>query len=157
MAQGRWVNGFESFDTGNGLKVVVECSQGQSTPNEVTAQKGTYTSIFYRIFANIHRLERNGVYLNQYLATQQYLFFDIFLLFFTAIPEIMADVIDDDSDSLGSLIKSEDFSDDDETKACEQILDNLFEIEQDIKPTILDTAWEETFHDLFPDLGECTF
>ena len=40
MAQGRWVNGFESFDTGNGLKVVVECSQGQSTPNEVTAQKG---------------------------------------------------------------------------------------------------------------------
>merc|ERR1712001_90702 len=113
MAQGRWVNGFESFDTGNGLKVVVECSQGQSTPNEVTAQK--------------------------------------------AIPEIMADVIDDDSDSLGSLIKSEDFSDDDETKACEKILDNLFEIEQDIKPTILDTAWEETFHDLFPDLGECTF
>merc|ERR1739848_750947 len=100
MAQGRWVNGFESFDTGNGLKVVVECSQGQSTPNEVTAQK--------------------------------------------AIPEIMADVI-------------EDVSDDDETKAFEQILDNLFEIEQDIKPTILDTAWEETFHDLFPDLGECTF
>ena len=69
----------------------------------------------------------------------------------------MADVIDDDSNSLGSLIKSEDFSDDAETKACEQILDNLFEIEQDIKPTILDTAWEETFHDLFPDLGECTF
>merc|ERR1712018_826978 len=86
---------------------------GQSTPNEVTAQK--------------------------------------------AIPEIMADVIDDDSDSLGSLIKSEDFSDDDETKACEQILDNLFEIEQDIKPTILDTAWEETFHDLFPDLGDVLF
>jgi len=69
----------------------------------------------------------------------------------------MADVIDDDSNSLGSLIKSEDFSDDAETKACEQILDNLFEIDQDIKPTILDTAWEETFHDLFPDLGECTF
>merc|ERR1711894_164848 len=69
------------FSAGNGLKVVVECSQGQSTPNEVTAQK--------------------------------------------AIPEIMADVIDDDSNSLGSLIKSEDFSDDAETKACEQILDNL--------------------------------
>merc|ERR1712213_136258 len=61
---------------------------------------------------------------------------------------------------MGSLVKSEDFSNDDETKACEQILDSFLQInQQETKPNILDTAWEQTFNDLdlsiFPDLGEC--
>jgi len=69
----------------------------------------------------------------------------------------MADVIGGNN-----YIKSEDFSNEDETKACEQILDSflLNEVEeQELKPTILDTAWEETFNDLdlFPDLGECIY
>ena len=60
----------------------------------------------------------------------------------------------------GDLVKSEDFSNDDETKACEQILDSFLQInQQETKPNILDTAWEQTFNDLdlsiFPDLGEC--
>ena len=61
---------------------------------------------------------------------------------------------------MGNLVKSEDFSNDDETKACEQILDSFLQInQQETKPNILDTAWEQTFNDLdlsiFPDLEEC--
>jgi len=57
---------------------------------------------------------------------------------------------------MDDLLKNEDFTSEEETKACEQILDNF--LEQDAtKTTILDTAWEETFNDLFPDIGECTF
>ena len=67
------------------------------------------------------------------------------------------------ADVMSDLLKSEDLSsiEEDDTKACEQILDNFFEIgdagQADSKSTILETAWEETFNDLFPDLGECTF
>jgi len=59
---------------------------------------------------------------------------------------------------IGRIFKSEDFAVDD-TKACEQFLDKFLESEE--KPlnnsTILETAWEETLGDLFPDLAECTF
>jgi len=60
--------------------------------------------------------------------------------------------------------------DESDTRACEQILDKFMELssleqndtieikqEEDDKSNILDAAWEETFGDLFPDLGECTF
>lgn len=68
--------------------------------------------------------------------------------------------------------KSGDFSiiaSDEETKECEQILDNLLDITSmadtaavktesiiDTVKTenILDTAWDETFGGLFPDLGD---
>jgi len=66
----------------------------------------------------------------------------------------LADVVD-------RVFKSEDFAvDEEDTKACEQFLDKFLEIEE--KPalntsTILDTAWEETLGDLFPDLAECNF
>jgi hypothetical protein len=51
---------------------------------------------------------------------------------------------------------------DEDTKACELILDNLLKTEVDedspaTTNTILDTAWEETFSDLFPDLDSCTY
>jgi len=64
------------------------------------------------------------------------------------------------ADVVGRIFKSEDFAvDEEDTKACEQFLDKFLEIEE--KPlnnsTILDTAWEETLGDLFPDLAECTF
>merc|ERR1719203_1390771 len=77
---------------------------------------------------------------------------------------------------MGQILKSEDFdhiSDEQDSKACEQILDNILEFSSlnssmsnqgtdssetsSNDATILDTAWEETFGDLFPDLGECTF
>jgi len=70
---------------------------------------------------------------------------------------------------VGKILKTEDFdfTDEQDTKACEQILDKFLEFTSETEPsssnssnpdnTILDTAWEETFGDLFPDLGECTF
>lgn len=78
------------------------------------------------------------------------------------------------ADVVGRILSSEDFAtaDDQDTKACEQILDKFLEmsaidsgnstsedikIKTEEKEDILDTAWEETFGDLFPDLGECTF
>lgn len=50
-------------------------------------------------------------------------------------------------------------SDDEESKECEKILDNILEFSStNVKTeTILDTAWDETFGGLFPDLDECTF
>lgn len=59
--------------------------------------------------------------------------------------------------------KSGDFSiiaSDEETKECEQILDNLLDITSlgdsgNVKTeNIIDTAWDETFGGLFPDLGD---
>jgi len=50
--------------------------------------------------------------------------------------------------------------DQEDTKACEQILDNFLEMttasqQNGSHPSILDTAWEDTFGDvLFPDLGD---
>ena len=71
---------------------------------------------------------------------------------------------------VGKILKTEDFdfTDEQDTNACEQILDRFLEFTSETEPatsssssnndnTILDTAWEETFGDLFPDLGECTF
>lgn len=64
---------------------------------------------------------------------------------------------------MGKII-NEDFSsvDDDESIACEQILDKFLQFtpgdENSVKTeNILDTAWEETFGGLFPDLEDCTF
>lgn len=60
--------------------------------------------------------------------------------------------------------KSGDFSiiaSDEETKECEQILDNLLDIASigdttgNVKTeNIIDTAWDVTFGGLFPDLGD---
>jgi len=74
------------------------------------------------------------------------------------------------ADVVGKILKTEDFdfTDEQDTNACEQILDRFLEFTSETEPatsssssnndnTILDTAWEETFGDLFPDLGECTF
>merc|ERR1712141_89550 len=74
------------------------------------------------------------------------------------------------ADVVGKILKTEDFdfTDEQDANACEQILDKFLEFTSEIEPssssntsnndnTILDTAWEETFGDLFPDLGECTF
>jgi len=71
---------------------------------------------------------------------------------------------------MGEILQSEDFdiTNEQDSKACEQILDNILEFSSNHDTTdstsvssndatILDTAWEETFGDLFPDLGECTF
>lgn len=67
------------------------------------------------------------------------------------------------ADVMGKII-NEDFSsvDDDESIACEQILDKFLQFtpgdENSVKTeNILDTAWEETFGGLFPDLEDCTF
>lgn len=63
------------------------------------------------------------------------------------------------ADVVNQLLKTEDFAIE-ETKACEQILDNFFDISQeevDVKPNILDTAWEETFNDFDDLFPECTF
>jgi len=120
---GRWTTDLNSLP-GDSLEVVVECNQGQQTPEKVANQE-------------------EGP---------------------------MANVI------MGQILKSEDFdhiSDEQDSKACEQILDNILEFSSlnssmsnqgtdssetsSNDATILDTAWEETFGDLFPDLGECTF
>jgi len=74
------------------------------------------------------------------------------------------------ADVVGKILKTEDFdfTDEQDANACEQILDKFLEFTSETEPssssnssnndnTILDTAWEETFGDLFPDLGECTF
>jgi len=74
------------------------------------------------------------------------------------------------ADVMGEILQSEDFdiTNEQDSKACEQILDNILEFSSNHDTTdstsvssndatILDTAWEETFGDLFPDLGECTF
>jgi len=74
------------------------------------------------------------------------------------------------ADVVGKILKTEDFdfTDEQDTNACEQILDRFLEFTSETEPitsssssnndnTILDTAWEETFGDLFPDLGECMF
>ena len=77
---------------------------------------------------------------------------------------------------MGQILKSEDFdhiSDEQDSKACEQMLDNILKFsslnssmsnqETDSSEassndaTNLNTAWEEHFGDLFPDLRECTF
>ena len=77
---------------------------------------------------------------------------------------------------MGQILKSEDFDDivdEQDSKACEQILDNILEVSSlnssmsnqgtdssetsSNSTTIFDTAWEERFGDLFPDLGECTY
>jgi len=71
------------------------------------------------------------------------------------VKEEVADVMTAD------IIKHEDFTED--TEACEEMLDKFLEMtsaENDNgthNHTILDTAWEDTFGELFPDLGECTF
>jgi len=74
------------------------------------------------------------------------------------IKEEMADVIPAELE-----VKQEDFTTKD-TEVCEQMLDKFLEMtsaesEGQISQahTILDTAWEDTFGELFPDLGECTF
>jgi len=71
------------------------------------------------------------------------------------------------ADVVGKIFKSEDFAvDEEDTKACEQFLDNFLgnEVAEQRPTTILDTAWDETLGDLdrcdldlFPDLAECTF
>ena len=74
------------------------------------------------------------------------------------------------ADVVGKILKTEDFdfTNEQDTNACEQILDRFLEFTSETghasfdnstnhDNTILDTAWEETFGDLFPDLGECTF
>ena len=104
---GRWATGFESLPD-NGLKVVIERTEGQYAPEEI------------------------------------------------AVKEEMADVMTD-------IIKQEEFTKD--TEACEQMLDKFLgmtsveneEGQSTNSHTILDTAWEDTFGELFPDLGECTF
>ena len=77
---------------------------------------------------------------------------------------------------MGQVLKSENFDpflDEQYSKACEQILDNILECSLLNSSTsnqgtdsleafsndaaILDTTWEETFGDLFQDLGEFTF
>ena len=75
---------------------------------------------------------------------------------------------------MGQVLKSADFDpflDEQYSKACEQILDNILECSSysmsnegpDSSETssndavILDTTWEETFGDLFQDLGEFSF
>ena len=77
---------------------------------------------------------------------------------------------------MGQILKSEDFdhiSDEKDSKACEQILDNIVEFyslnssmtnqgtdsseASSNDATIFNTACEEHFGDLFPDLRECTF
>ena len=73
---------------------------------------------------------------------------------------------------MGQILKSEDFDDivdEQDSKACEQILDNILEFsslnstmsnqgtDSSETSSISDTAWEEHFGDLFPDLGECTY
>ena len=75
---------------------------------------------------------------------------------------------------MGQVLKSEDFDpflDERYSNACEQILDNILECSSysmsnqgpDSSETssndavILDTTWEETFGDLFQDLGEFSF
>jgi len=69
----------------------------------------------------------------------------------------MADVMDRVLQSSGDLAVVEE----EETKACEQILDKFLEfssMNDNVKTeNILDTAWDETFGGLFPDLEECTF
>ena len=118
---GRWATDLNSLP-GDSLEVVVECNQGQQTPEKVANQE-------------------EGP---------------------------MANVI------MGQILKSEDFdhiSDEQDSKACEQILDNILEYSSysmssqgtessetsSNDAAILDTAWEETFGDLFQDLGEFTF
>lgn len=109
---GRWAIGLDSLPD-NGLKVVVERTEDQHTPEEVT------------------------------------------------VKEEMADVMND------VLQKNEDFEQED-TTACEQMLDKFLEMTSEEicstngkttsgSHTILDTAWEDTFGELFPDLGDCTF
>lgn len=72
------------------------------------------------------------------------------------IKEEMADVM------TNAMQNHEDFAQED-TKACEQMLDKFLEMTSEEigssngKTTILDTAWEDTFGELFPDLGDCTF
>ena len=74
------------------------------------------------------------------------------------------------ADVVGKILKTEDFdfTNEQDANACEQILDRFLEFTAETEHasfdnstnhdnTILDTAWEETFGDLFPDLGECTF
>ena len=72
---------------------------------------------------------------------------------------------------MGKILKSEDFdhiSDEQDSKACEQMLDNILEFSSfnssmtnqgtnSSDATIFNTTWEEHFGDLFPDLRECTF
>ena len=77
---------------------------------------------------------------------------------------------------MGKILKSEDFdhiSNEQDSRACEQMLDNTLEFSsfnssmtnQGIDSSeassndanIFNTAWEEHFGDLFPDLRECTF
>jgi hypothetical protein len=74
------------------------------------------------------------------------------------------------ADVVGKILKTEDFdfTNEQDANACEQILDRFLEFTSETERTffdnstnrdntILDTALEETFGDLFPDLGECTF
>ena len=77
---------------------------------------------------------------------------------------------------MGKILKSEDFyhiSDEQDYKACDQMLDNILKFSSFNSSTtnqgtdsseassndanIFNTAWEEHFGDLFPDLRECTF
>jgi hypothetical protein len=68
----------------------------------------------------------------------------------------MANVVINKISSIGDHLA---MVDEEESKACEQILDNILELSTaNVKTeTILDTAWDETFGGLFPDLEECTF
>merc|ERR1712079_613588 len=74
------------------------------------------------------------------------------------------------ADVVGKILKTEDFdfNNEQDANACEQILDRFLEFTSETEHasfanstnhdnTILDTALEETFGDLFPDLGECMF
>ena len=90
------------------------------------------------------------------------------------MPEKMANQEEDPMAKviMGQILKSEDFDDivdEQDSKACEQILDNILEFsslnstmsnqgtDSSETSSISDTAWEEHFGDLFPDLGECTY
>ena len=90
------------------------------------------------------------------------------------LPEKMANQEEDPMAKviMGQILKSEDFDhivDEQDSKACEQILDNILEFsslnstmsnqgtDSSETSSISDTAWEEHFGDLFPDLGECTY
>merc|ERR1712088_327972 len=95
---GRWATDLNSLP-GDSLEVVVECNQGQQTPEKVANQEEGP-------MANV----------------------------------IMGQILE--SSSLNSSMSNQG-TDSSETSSNDA--------------TILDTAWEETFGDLFPDLGECTF
>ena len=126
---------------------------------------GTGLSSLCRCTTDLNRFPRNSLEVVECNGGQQ-------------MPEKMANQEEDPMAKviMGQILKSEDFDDivdEQDSKACEQILDNILEFSSlnssmsnqgtdssetsSNDATILDTAWEETFGDLFPDLGECTF